>query len=145
MPSGIVKIFFQEKGYGFIAPDDGSKDVFVHRRALGSGKSLTAYLISGDKVEYDVKWDDRKYNYVCSWCDPFHTTTATTVKIAMYRKDGRTRTKKKTLLPQDSALVKRRKADAAAGSKWETWPTECLIMGSGANNSSASTGGSDDQ
>jgi cold shock protein len=49
--SGIVKWFNATKGYGFIAPDTGGKDVFVHISAVErSGVDLR----EGDKVTYDV-------------------------------------------------------------------------------------------
>ena len=52
MATGTVKWFNNEKGYGFITPEDGSKDVFVHYSGIeGDGyKSLT----EGQKVEYTV-------------------------------------------------------------------------------------------
>ena len=51
-PQGTVKWFSNEKGYGFISPDDGSEDVFVHHTGIaGDGfKSLQ----EGDKVTYEV-------------------------------------------------------------------------------------------
>jgi CspA family cold shock protein len=48
MSSGTVKFFNQSKGFGFITPDDGSKDVFVHANALNDE------INEGDKVEYEV-------------------------------------------------------------------------------------------
>lgn len=52
MQTGTVKWFSAEKGYGFISPDDGSKDVFVHHTAIQSEGFRT--LNEGDKVEYEV-------------------------------------------------------------------------------------------
>jgi CspA family cold shock protein len=52
MASGTVKWFSDEKGYGFITPDDGSSDLFVHfSNIAGDGfKSLT----EGQKVSFEV-------------------------------------------------------------------------------------------
>ena len=52
MPTGTVKWFSDEKGFGFITPDDQSKDLFVHHSAIaGSGfKSLA----EGAKVSYEA-------------------------------------------------------------------------------------------
>ena len=52
MARGIVKWFSDQKGYGFITPDDGSKDVFVHHSAIQSDgfKSLR----EGQAVEFEV-------------------------------------------------------------------------------------------
>ena len=52
MASGTVKWFNAEKGYGFIAPDSGGDDVFVHYSAIQTGgyKSLD----EGQKVEFEV-------------------------------------------------------------------------------------------
>jgi len=66
MPAGVVKKFFEEKGFGFITPNDGSEDVFVHRKVNGDDR--TAYLEEGDKVEYEVEYDDRKGKYSASSC-----------------------------------------------------------------------------
>jgi CspA family cold shock protein len=50
MAQGTVKWFNPEKGYGFIAPDDGSADIFVHHSAI----QMTGYrsLEENQKVEY---------------------------------------------------------------------------------------------
>jgi CspA family cold shock protein len=55
--TGVVKWFNDSKGYGFITPDDGSRDVFVHFSAVQSEgfKSLK----EGQRVEYHVEEQDR--------------------------------------------------------------------------------------
>lgn len=52
MPRGTVKFFNAQKGYGFITPDDGGKDVFCHHTAI----QMDGYrsLNEGDHVEYEV-------------------------------------------------------------------------------------------
>ncbi len=53
MPTGTVKWFNEAKGYGFITPDDGGKDVFVHFSAIqGSGFKT---LAEGQKVRFEVR------------------------------------------------------------------------------------------
>ncbi len=50
MPTGTVKFFNSARGFGFIAPEDGSKDVFVHISAVEeAGLNI---LTEGQKVEY---------------------------------------------------------------------------------------------
>lgn len=55
MATGIVKFFNQDKGFGFIMPDDGGSDVFVHL----SGLQGTGPLQEGQKVSYDLGQDRR--------------------------------------------------------------------------------------
>ena len=54
MAHGRVKWFNVDKGYGFIEPDDGSKDVFVHRNNV-KGLGWDEGLRDGESVEYDVE------------------------------------------------------------------------------------------
>ena len=49
MSTGTVKFFNIAKGFGFIIPDDGGKDVFVH------ANGLRGEISEGDKVSYDVE------------------------------------------------------------------------------------------
>ncbi len=57
MSSGTVKWFNSQKGFGFIQPEDGSKDVFVHISAVERAGLRT--LNEGQKVSYDIV-SDRK-------------------------------------------------------------------------------------
>jgi CspA family cold shock protein len=52
MAIGTVKFFNTQRGFGFIRPDDGSKDVFVHITAVERAGLGT--LVEGQKISYDV-------------------------------------------------------------------------------------------
>ena len=55
MQVGTVKFYNDQKGYGFIQPDDGSKDVFVHATALE--RAGMRALQEGQKVSFDTQED----------------------------------------------------------------------------------------
>jgi cold shock protein len=57
MNTGTVKFYNGHKGFGFIQPDDGSKDVFVHATALE--RAGIRSLVEGQKVAFDVEEDRR--------------------------------------------------------------------------------------
>jgi CspA family cold shock protein len=57
MATGTVKWFNEQKGYGFIQPDDGGKDVFVHISAVE--RSDLRSLVEGQKISYEVQADRR--------------------------------------------------------------------------------------
>jgi len=52
METGVVKWFSEEKGFGFITPDNGGKDLFVHHSGI-AGRGFKA-LQEGQKVEFEV-------------------------------------------------------------------------------------------
>jgi cold shock protein len=52
MATGTVKFFNTQRGFGFIQPDDGSRDVFVHVSAVERAGMRT--LVEGQKVSYDI-------------------------------------------------------------------------------------------
>ena len=58
MNKGTVKFFNNAKGFGFITPDDGSKDVFVHKN------DLVNQITEGDKVSYDVEESPKGLNAI---------------------------------------------------------------------------------
>ena len=55
MATGTVKFFNETKGFGFITPDQGSKDIFVHMSGIKDG----SHLNEGDKVSYDEANDSK--------------------------------------------------------------------------------------
>ena len=57
MEKGTVKFFNQSKNFGFITPDDKSKDLYVHKNDIVSGM-----LNEGDKVEFDSEEGDKGKN-----------------------------------------------------------------------------------
>ncbi|MDZ4792473.1 MAG: cold-shock protein [Hyphomicrobiales bacterium] len=57
MNTGVVKFYNDQKGFGFIQPDNGGKDVFVHATALE--RAGMRGLVEGQKVEFDTEEDRR--------------------------------------------------------------------------------------
>jgi CspA family cold shock protein len=57
MVTGTVKWYSDQKGYGFIQPDDGGKDVFVHATALE--RAGLRGLAEGQKVSFELQTDRR--------------------------------------------------------------------------------------
>ena len=60
MATGTVKWFSDDKGYGFITPDDGGKDLFVHHSAIQSDGFRT--LAEGAKVSYEAEQGPKGMN-----------------------------------------------------------------------------------
>ncbi|MFZ0767265.1 cold-shock protein [Bradyrhizobium sp.] len=58
MATGTVKWFNGQKGFGFIAPDDGGNDVFVHISAVE--RAGLSGLAEGQKISYEVKVDTKR-------------------------------------------------------------------------------------
>ena len=56
MATGTVKFFDETRGFGFITPEDGSKDVFVHVTAVQAAEELDR-LTEGQKVDFDIEAD----------------------------------------------------------------------------------------
>ena len=57
MTNGTVKFYNEQKGFGFIEPEDGGKDVFVHATALE--RAGISRLVEGQKVSFDTEQDSR--------------------------------------------------------------------------------------
>jgi len=64
MQQGTVKVWYDDKGFGFLIPDGGGEDVFVHRHALSDGQAL----VQGSQVTFRIAWNDQKGKYLATEC-----------------------------------------------------------------------------
>ena len=62
--TGTVKKIMEDKGFGFITPDDGGEDVFVHIKQCNGAESLS----EGDQVSFDKNWNNQKGKYNADNC-----------------------------------------------------------------------------
>lgn len=53
--NGTVKFFNDQKGFGFIAPEGGGKDIFVHATALARSTPQIETLAEGDRVSFEIE------------------------------------------------------------------------------------------
>lgn len=60
--NGTVKVWFEEKGFGFLTPDGGGDDCYVHRTALTDGQTL----MQGSAVTYTAQWNVQKNKYTAT-------------------------------------------------------------------------------
>tara|TARA_B100001146_G_C15867282_1_gene300303 strand:+ start:319 stop:537 length:219 start_codon:yes stop_codon:yes gene_type:complete len=61
---GIVKFFNDSKGFGFIMPDEGGKDVFVYRRNINKNQKGLRTLSENQLVEFEVEEDDKGFRAI---------------------------------------------------------------------------------
>ncbi len=57
MTTGTVKFFHTIRGFGFISPDDGGKDIFVHSSAVE--RSNLRYIAEGDRLSFEIQQEGR--------------------------------------------------------------------------------------
>lgn len=65
LKDGTVKVWFDEKGYGFLTAADGSGDSFIHRTALKDGSQA---LVQGTAVKFSADWDYQKNRFMTNAC-----------------------------------------------------------------------------
>merc|ERR1712107_470385 len=62
LQGGIVKVCFEDKGFGFVTQDTGGGDVYVHRSKLNEGQALT----EGTRVTFEREWDGQRGKFAAT-------------------------------------------------------------------------------